>query len=315
MKGPIAAQVSPMSRSPGSREASRPGAAPLARLRARLTSGLAGMLLRSPRRLGSDRPVVTFCFDGATRSSYLLGAALVERAGGRAVFYIGTGDAGRRDAAGRKVMAGDIRDLHLRGHEVALHGHGAADGVGPEPEGLAFGIPRNRAALRDIHPGIAAENFAYPAPLSSLSQKAAVSRFAASGRSGAVGVNGRVFDAQWLRSVPLDGALGEQDLAAWLDRAERLRGWLLFSTREVSHAAGPGACAPATLKAALDACLARGFDLRTVTQVLERTHPAPAFAGLGVRRGKGISIFAAQETATELSPCPACDLPEAALDG
>ena len=300
MKAPIAASpLARPSRRPGSREAASLDSRPLTRLGARLAAGLAGVCLRSPRRLGTERPIVTFSFDGASRNSYLLGAALVERAGGRAVFYIETGDAGQRDAARRRVEPGDIRDLHLRGHEVALHGHRAAGAPDPAPQRLDHDIPRNRAALRAIHPGIAAENFAYPAGLSSLAQKAAVSGLTASSRGSRAGVNGRVFDSQWLRSVPLDGSLGAGDLAAHLDRAERLRGWIIFSMREISHAAGEGACSPRQLKAALDACLARGFEIRTVAQALQRSRPATLFCGLRAPRGAATSLFASQDAAAE----------------
>lgn len=285
------------------------GAALRDRLRGRLAAGLAGALLRSPRRLRAERPIATFSFDGAARSSYLLGAALVEKAGGRAVFYTETGALGGAGASGRRAEPGDIRDLHLRGHEVALHGHRPAGPRAPDHD-----IARNRAALQDIHPGIAAENFAYPAPLLSLRQKAAVARLTSSSRGCGVGVNAGVFDSQWLRGAPLDGSLTAAELRACLDRAGRLNGWVIFSTGEISDRAGARACPPATLKAALDACLARGFDILTVAEALRASEPAPLWRP-DARRDAASSNLAAWGGEAEPAPSPAGEFSGAALGG
>ena len=246
---------------------------PVARtLLRRASSRLARYLLRAPRRLRSDRPLISFTFDDAPRSAFTTGAPILESAGGRGVFYIASGLIETAYPCYELVRPADIRDLRRRGHEIALHGFRHAPVTELSAEALRADIARNRADLEAIEPGLGSPNFAYPFGQLALGAKSTLSGLVGSSRGIVPGVNGDGFDAQNLRSVELaDARLSRAQMADWLNRAARLRGWLIFTLHDVADRPSPYGCTPTFLRSALEGAAARGFEIVTVGQALART--------------------------------------------
>jgi peptidoglycan/xylan/chitin deacetylase (PgdA/CDA1 family) len=112
-----------------------------------------------------------------------VGASLVERAGGRGVYYIATSLLGRRTTHYPIVNRSEVRDLFVRGHEIGLHGHGHYAVGSLNNDGLRDDLERNRAELADIDIGIDARNFAYPFGLVAVERKRTLAGISSSSRS------------------------------------------------------------------------------------------------------------------------------------
>jgi peptidoglycan/xylan/chitin deacetylase (PgdA/CDA1 family) len=244
------------------------------KVRRRASSRLSRYFARAPRRLRTAKPLVSFTFDDAPTSAHAVGAPLVERAGGRGVFFIATSLVGRRTTHFPIVDRFEVRDLFMRGHEIGLHGHGHYAVGSLNNAGLRDDLERNRAELADIDIRIEAHNFAYPFGLVAVERKRTLAGISSSSRSIAPGFNVGRFDAQYLRSVELANArLSIPQLRGFLEAAQRQRGWLIFTIHDVSASPSPFGCTPALLQAALEDAAMRGFEIVTIAQALARSEP------------------------------------------
>lgn len=244
-------------------------------LRRRASSRLSRYFMRARRRLVNARPMVSFTFDDAAASAHAIGATMVEKAGGRGVYYIATGLVGRRTTHYSIVERSQVRELHARGHEIGLHGHSHCAVGWLKPQALHDELERNCDELAKIDSRIEALNFAYPFGLVAVERKRALAEITTSSRSIAPGVNAGCFDAQYLRSVELaNSRLSPDEMNACLDAAQRRRGWLVFTSHDVSASPSPFGCTPALLRAALEGAVARGFEIVTVAEALAQTEPA-----------------------------------------
>ncbi len=250
---------------------------PLQALRRRASSRLSRYLERSPRRLALERPLVSFTFDDAPVSAYELGAEALERAGGRGVYFVASGLVGQRTKHYRIVDAAAVRDLRRRGHEIGLHGHSHCPLAWLDADALRVEMERNRAELAEIDDEIDARNFAYPFGMVALERKRQIAAMTDSARGIVPGINCNGFDAQHLRTYELANArLNRAELFAQLERARRLRGWLIFTLHDVAPDPSPFGCSPDLFQAALQGALARGFEIVTVAQALARSGPGIA---------------------------------------
>ena len=242
--------------------------------RRRVSSRLCRYFARTPRRLTSATPLVSFTFDDAPASAHAVAAPMLEKAGGHGVYYIATALVGHRTTHYPIVDRFEVRDLFSRGHEIGLHGHGHRAINSLNYHGLRAELERNRSELADIDSRIEARNFAYPFGLAAVERKRGLAEMTTSSRGIAPGFNVGEYDAQYLRSVELANArLSREQLTACLDATQRNRGWLIFALHDISWSPSPFGCTPGLLKAALEGAASRGFEIVTIAQALGRSEP------------------------------------------
>jgi peptidoglycan/xylan/chitin deacetylase (PgdA/CDA1 family) len=216
--------------------------------------------------------MVSFTFDDAAASAGDAGAERLEKMAGRATYYIASGLA-KQNAAGYSVIDRDrVRELHLGGHEIGLHGH-AHRAVGAlSAQDFRDDLQENREWLEAIHEGIRPANFAYPYGLASFARKRQLGALVTSSRSVTPGVNAGVFDPQFLRCVELaDKRLTPEALASYLDIATRASGWLIFCSHDIADHPTPFGCTPSLFQRALDEVAARNVEIVTIAAALERS--------------------------------------------
>ncbi len=249
------------------------GYSPIATLQRKVSSRLARHVALQRRRLFNRRPMVSFTFDDAAASAGSTGAERLERMDGRATYYIASGMTGQ-NAAGYSVIDRDrVRELHLEGHEIGLHGH-AHRAVGAlSAQDFHDDLQENREWLEAIHEDIRPTNFAYPYGLASFARKRQLGALVTSSRSVTPGINIGDFDPQFLLCVELaDERLTPDRLALYLDIATRSSGWLIFCSHDIADHPTPFGCTPSLFQRALDEVAARNVEIVTIAAALERSH-------------------------------------------
>ena len=244
----------------------------LATLKRKASSRLSRHVPLARRRLVNDVPMVSFTFDDAPASAGLIGAQGLEEAGGRGTYYIASGLIGREDRGRALVDRLAIRELHLRGHEIGLHGHAHRPAGSFSAQGFHDDLRKNREWLEAIDEGIRPTNFAYPYGLVAFARKRQLYRLVSSSRSIAPGVMAGNFDPQFLRCVELaDERLTPETLGVYLDAAVKAHGWLIFCAHEITEQPTGWGCTPALFRRALDGAALRGVKIVTVAEGLRHT--------------------------------------------
>jgi peptidoglycan/xylan/chitin deacetylase (PgdA/CDA1 family) len=262
---------------PGEYRAKQPGNreyGPLATLQRKVSSRLARHVALQRRRLNSG-PMVSFTFDDAAASAGATGAERLEKMAGRATYYIASGLTGQ-NAAGYPMIDRDrVRELHLGGHEIGLHGHTHRAVGALSAQDFHDDLRENREWLEAIHEGIRPANFAYPYGLASFARKRQLGALVTSSRSVTPGINAGDFDPQFLRCVELaDERLTPDRLAFYLDIATRRSGWLIFCSHDIADRPTPYGCTTSLFQRALDGVAARGVEIVTIAAALQRSRVA-----------------------------------------
>jgi peptidoglycan/xylan/chitin deacetylase (PgdA/CDA1 family) len=251
----------------------------VARLARRASHRIARHLPLAPMVMRNPEPLVSFTFDDVPLSAHALGAPMIETHGARATFYIATGFLGQRSDYWTVADRDEVADLHLRGHEIALHSHLHTPAWSLDSRGFAADLQRNRETLLRIHAGIEAHNFAYPYGQCTLARKFQLNSLVRSSRSIRAGVNRRVLDPHYVRSTELcDARLTPERLDAYLNETRRTCGWLVFLMHDVSDQPSPHGCSRRLLNDALAGVAKRGLRIATVDGALDRITGARARA-------------------------------------
>lgn len=263
----------------------------LANLQRRISSRLARHVALERRRLVNVAPMVSFTFDDAATSAGLTGAERLEKLGGRGTYYIASGLIGRNDCGYPLLDRDSLRELHVRGHEIGLHGHAHRAASAFCAQDFRDDLQRNRDWLESVDEGVRPANFAYPYGLASFARKRQLYGLVASSRSVAPGVVFGEFDPQFLRCVELaDRRLTPDRLASYLDAAVRATGWLIFCSHDIADRPTTYGCTPGLFQRALDGAASRGVEIVTIAAGLERSRAVGRGAlGAGEATGKKLS--------------------------
>ena len=117
---------------------------------------------RRPVALGNLGPIVTFTFDDFPRSAMTVGASIVERAGGRATYYVTMGLMGKKNQLGEHFDCDDLRSLVDRGHEVASHTYSHLSAKKSAIDAFKQDVDRGERAICESIAITSSHNFAYP---------------------------------------------------------------------------------------------------------------------------------------------------------
>jgi peptidoglycan/xylan/chitin deacetylase (PgdA/CDA1 family) len=254
-------------------------------VRRKISARLAGALPLDARRLVNRGPLVSFTFDDAPESAHSRGAAMLERSGVRGTYYIATALMGLRTPDWTVIGRDGVADLHVRGHEIALHTHRhqAVDRLTAQE--FRADLEENRAELQRIHSAIDPQNFAYPFGMAAFARKRQLSSLVRSSRGVKAGINAGAFDAQFLKCVELaDARLTSTNLEYCLDAVAAQNGWLVFLSHDVSDAPSRFGCSTGLLRRALDGVAERGIAIVTVAEALRQSQPCGASDAFFERR-------------------------------
>ena len=238
---------------------------------ARVRHKLASHLPVSPFNASSDAPAVSFTFDDCPVSSVTEGAALLEEAGARGTYYVAGSLLGTTMTEWQVMSAGQVVDLHARGHEIGCHSHSHTRADLLTAEEIEADTVRNHALLRAIEPTLPLQNFAYPYGQTTMTCKRQLDRHYRSSRGIRPRVNVGATDAQFLHSVPLiDREIDESGIDRAFEAAVREKGWLIFYSHDVAASPSLYGCTPRLMRHALKAAERFGVQVETVNATLTR---------------------------------------------
>jgi peptidoglycan/xylan/chitin deacetylase (PgdA/CDA1 family) len=219
--------------------------------------------------LGDRGPIVTFSFDDFPRSALTNGAAIVERMGGRATFYVSMGLMGTVNGLGEQFRAEDLRSLLCSGHELATHTFSHLSARRISFQEFERDVERgDRAILTSLNVAPSG-NFAYPYGEPTLRSKRGLARRMRSCRGTCKGFNGPLVDLNLLRANCLYGGMENVVEAKRLVRQNaNHKGWLIFYSHDVADRPSAYGCSPALLEAVTRFAADHGARLLTVAEVM-----------------------------------------------
>jgi peptidoglycan/xylan/chitin deacetylase (PgdA/CDA1 family) len=239
-------------------------------LQARVSNRLSRYFSVTPFGLRNGRPMVSFTFDDFPESAATDGVSILDQYDAKATFYVSGSLVDKWSGHWQGVSAGEIVQLHRRGHEIACHTFSHQPATELDASGLAVEVEQNRAYLLGLDPSIRVDNFAYPYGLGSVWRKAQLARTFRSSRSIIPGINRGVVDLQYLRSTPLiDRNIDRSGIDRAFDALAETNGWLIFYGHDVTAKPSPYGCTPSLLRHALDAAARRNVAVMTVAGALD----------------------------------------------
>ena len=224
---------------------------------------------RRPARMRLQRPMVSFTFDDAPATAAAIGAALLEKAGARGVYYISAGLAGQPSPMGRLSGAEEVRRLVSAGHEIACHTYSHLDCGQADARTVAAEVEQNARALT-AWGAPPPRNFAYPYGDVSLSAKGVLAARFQTLRALHHGLVESGADLNQAPGVGIEGPGGEATAHRWLDTAARRRAWVILYTHDVSETPSAWGCTPAALQRLIDRAVGGRFDIVTVAEGVRR---------------------------------------------
>jgi peptidoglycan/xylan/chitin deacetylase (PgdA/CDA1 family) len=239
-------------------------------LRTRVSNRLARHFGGAPFRLQNKAPMVSFTFDDTPKSAATVGGEILDAYDARATFYVAGGLVDQWSGHWDGISAGEIVELHRKGHEIACHTFSHPRIPELDAATLAAEIENNRRYLLALDPSIQIRNFAYPYGLGSVSHKRRLRKVFRSSRGIIPGINSGTVDLQFLRATPLiDQHIDRDGIDRAFDEALAKNGWLIFYSHDVATLPSPYGCSPSLLRHALEAASQRQIRILSVADALQ----------------------------------------------
>jgi peptidoglycan/xylan/chitin deacetylase (PgdA/CDA1 family) len=241
------------------------------RYRAAIGRRLAAAVRTKGLAIKPERPIVSFTFDDAPLTASTNGARLLEAAGACGTYYVAGELCGESDGGRPFLSANELVRLNERGHELACHTYSHVRASDLSAAEFSTEITRNQTYVASQCGDVRLTSFAYPFGDVSLARKLQAQSMFASCRGISPGVNSGVADLGLLKAVALYAeSRDDAGVDAWLDKAGRERGWLIFYTHDVEDRPSQWGASPEQLGRAIKASLDRGFEILTVRNALGR---------------------------------------------
>lgn len=236
----------------------------------RLANRLIWKLASTPRKVETATPIVTFTFDDVPDTALSNGATILEKYDARGTFYIAGGLCGTVETDRTLIAPAGCRELARRGHEIGCHtfSHRAVRTLA----GAALGrdLDRNAAFLAE-HAGVKAMNFAFPYNAAWPLARAELRRRYRTARAGGEAINRGAVDPLMLKAVEIcQPEARALSALRWIDDVAARPGWLVFVTHDIADKPTPYGCTPAIFEQAVAHAAARGCEILTLAQALDR---------------------------------------------
>jgi peptidoglycan/xylan/chitin deacetylase (PgdA/CDA1 family) len=240
-----------------------------ASLKGKLRRRYVRLFQRKRAHVRLDRPMLSISFDDVPMSSAREGADIVEAAGARATFFISVGLCGRDGPMGLNATEAEVAALAVRGHEIGCHSFSHLDCGQARAREIDHDVEANRARLARCVVREPA-TFAYPYGDVSIDAKRVVGRRFRAARALHAGMIDGACDLNQLPAVGIEGPDGATTAAKWLDRAVARKAWLILYTHDVRNDPSDWGCTPAALELLLARAKQLGFEIRPVSEALDR---------------------------------------------
>lgn len=225
-------------------------------------------------------PILTLAFDDIPDTAASVGAPILEAAGVRGTFYVSSGLLGREAALWRHADEAAVAGLAARGHEIGLHSHAHVPVAHLGLRGFSQDLVRARAELARLLPGARLDNYALPFGFAAPHHRPCLARRTRSCRTTHPGINAGTADPYRILSHSLgEGRRHDGYITALLDQAAAATGWLILTIHDVGPQPTPYGCTGAALSTAIAGARARGMEILTMSDALDRCGLPPRVPG------------------------------------
>jgi peptidoglycan/xylan/chitin deacetylase (PgdA/CDA1 family) len=239
----------------------------MTRVHSRYQRSVGARLHRRPRVMQNDRPFVSFTFDDFPVSALHTGGEILRGRNARGTYYAAFGLMGTDQPTGRIFTPPDLAPLLERGHELACHTFAHCDSWQTDAGTFDQSLAENLRALHRYSAVQDFRSFSYPLTSPHPSVKRVASARFGSCRGGGQTYNHGEADLALLKSFFIEkSAHRPEGIKAVIDANARQRGWLIFSTHDVSDAPTPYGCTPRLFEQVLDWSLASGATVLPVAE-------------------------------------------------
>ncbi len=197
-------------------------------------------------KLNTSTPVISFTFDDAPKSAYDMGGAILNSYGAKATYFVSLGLLGTETEVGTIANSDDLVSAIEHGHELGCHTFDHVDAWETPRDQYMQSVEKNGQALKKIIPGGKFRTFAYPKNGALLSVKSPLQERFICCRGGGQLPNVGTMDLNLLKSCFLDRRtkIDMQTVKKLIDYNKSQRGWLIFSTHDISDKPSIYGCTP-----------------------------------------------------------------------
>jgi len=242
----------------------------MTRVRTRVRRDLSDRCARRTVEVRPAQPIISFTFDDFPRSSLPTRAAILKRPGFLRTYYVSLGLMDSEIPAGRAFSREDLRQTIADGHELGCHTFAHCHSWSTSPAVFEDNIVQNQRELSKLAPGAELKSLSYPisAPLPGNKQR--VARHFLCARGGGPSYNLGATDANNLQSTFIE-KLRDNPAAMMrlIEENRRARGWLIFSTHDVTEHPTPFGCTPQLFEDLVRAAKESGARVVPVGQAWE----------------------------------------------
>jgi len=205
----------------------------------------ARMFYRRPLAIRSEGPTISFTFDDFPRSALHTGGAILKRYAATGTYYASFGLMGKQAPTGAMFVREDLQILLQDGHELGCHTFGHCDAGETEPGAFEESIVQNQQTLSALCPGAVFQTMSYPINQPRVRTKKKAERHFLCCRGGGQTFNVGTADLNCLASFFLEQSRDNpQAVRNLIEENRRARGWLVFSTHDISQTPTPWGCTP-----------------------------------------------------------------------
>jgi peptidoglycan/xylan/chitin deacetylase (PgdA/CDA1 family) len=208
---------------------------PLASLLANLRWKTVAGLSRRNTSLPESGPIVSFTFDDFPRTALQIGGAILKNYGARGTYYAAMGLMDTVTAVGQQFGPADLDFLLDEGHELGSHTFGHLSCRSAVLREFKADVTKGKDSVTALTGIRAPHNFAYPFGHVTLRAKGTVGSSVTTCRGILPGINYNSIDLNLLKANRLYSHLLDfETIDRLLDTNDRLGGWLIFYTHDVS---------------------------------------------------------------------------------
>jgi hypothetical protein len=197
-----------------------------------------------------NKPMISFSFDDFPRSAGINGGKILRDFGYYGTYFISMGLLGSNSPSGRIADLSDLDVLIKDGHEIGCHTFDHFNGRKTNNSIFLDSIKKNRQSIKIAFPNYIFNCFAYPFNGPSLKLKRQVSEYFVCCRVGGNETNTKLIDLSLLKSFFIDwrNNYDIEIIKNIIDLNSSKKGWLIFSTHDVSNNPSRYGCTPQFFK-------------------------------------------------------------------
>ena len=216
------------------------------------------------------RPIVTFTFDDFPRSALSAAGRILAQHDAHGTYFVAMGLLGQKIETGEMFLTADLEDILNYGHELGCHTCEHVPAWETAPSSYLASVKRNARALaalsRPVRPATHSYPISYPRP---SSKRRLASRFRAC-RFGGQGLNRDTVDLNALNSFFIEQSVHDFSAIEQLITANAAqKGWLIFSTHDVSENPTRYGCTPALFERIVRRTRESGATILTMNAALD----------------------------------------------